>query len=132
MMKVINALHLHCHLYKDFCINLSGIELYIIIMSIFKNQHFKCFLAWKRCSGYHYCTSPFNKAWTQVLLSFQSCLQRDGDSQCWESLAMVSTISKVKHLSSVNHTTKTIHYQKCYKNNYAQSKIQWTTTESFK
>ena len=25
------------------------------------------------CSGYHYCTTSFNKAWTQVLRRFKSC-----------------------------------------------------------
>ena len=28
------------------------------------------------CSGYRYCTTSFNKAWTQVLCRFKSCSQR--------------------------------------------------------
>ena len=35
------------------------------------------------CSGYHYCITWFNKAWTQVLHWFKSCLQHVEDSQCW-------------------------------------------------
>ena len=34
-----------------------------------------------RCSGYHYCTTSFNKAWTQVLYMFKSCSQRVRDSR---------------------------------------------------
>ena len=29
-----------------------------------------------RCSAYHYCTSSFNKVWTQALRRFKSCLGR--------------------------------------------------------
>ena len=32
------------------------------------------------CSGYHYCTTSFNKAWSQV----QICSQHLGDSQWWD------------------------------------------------
>ena len=59
-------------------------------------------------SGYHYCTTSFNIAWTQVLRRF--CLRHVGDSLCWGSLAMVPAKNKVKRLSSVSHTTKTIHH----------------------
>ena len=31
------------------------------------------------CSSYHYCTTSFNKAWTQVLCGFKSCSQCVGD-----------------------------------------------------
>ena len=31
------------------------------------------------CSGYHYCTTSFNKTWTQVLCRFKSCSRRVGD-----------------------------------------------------
>ena len=61
------------------------------------------------CSGYHYCTTSFNEAWTQVLRRFKSCSRRVGDSQWWGSLTMVPAGNKAKCLSSVNHTTKTIH-----------------------
>ena len=61
------------------------------------------------CSGYHYCTTSFNKAWTQVLRRFKSCSRRVGDSRWWGSLTVVPAGNKAKRLSSVNHTTKTIH-----------------------
>ena len=35
---------------------------------------------------------------------------RFGDSRWWGSLAMVPVGNKAEHLSSVNHTTKTIHH----------------------
>ena len=41
------------------------------------------------CSGYHYCTTSFNKVWTQILRRFQSCLQDVRDSRWWGSLAML-------------------------------------------
>ena len=62
------------------------------------------------CSGNHYCTTSFNKAWTQVLRRFKSCLRRVGDSRWWGSLTMVPAGNKAKRLSLVNHTTKTIHH----------------------
>ena len=46
------------------------------------------------CSGYHYCK-------TQVMCRFKSCSQ---------DLSIISAGNKVKHLSSVNHTTKRIHH----------------------
>ena len=49
-----------------------------------------------RCSGYHYCTTSFNKAWTQVLYMFKSCSQRVRDSRWWGSLTMVSARNKAK------------------------------------
>ena len=60
--------------------------------------------------GYHYCTTSFNKAWTQVLRNFKSCSRCIRDSQWWESLTMIPAENKVKRLSSVNHTKKTIHH----------------------
>ena len=62
-------------------------------------------------SAYHYCTSSFNKVWTEALRRFKSCLGRVGDSRWWGSLTMVPTGNKAEHFSSVNHTTKTIHRQ---------------------
>ena len=64
--------------------------------------------------GYHYCTTSFNKAWTQVLCAFKSCSRRVGDSLWWRSLTMVPAGNKAKRLLSVNHTTKTIHYRHHY------------------
>ena len=62
------------------------------------------------CSGYHYCTTSFNKAWTQVLCRLKSCLWCVRDSWWWGSLTIVPAGNKAKCLSSVNHTTKTIHH----------------------
>ena len=62
------------------------------------------------CSGYHYCTTSINKAWTQVLRRFIPCSRRVGDSRWWGSLTVVPAVNKAKPLSSVNHTTKTIHH----------------------
>ena len=39
-----------------------------------------------------------------------SCLRHVGDLHWWESLTMIPLRNKAKHLSSVNHTTKTIHH----------------------
>ena len=36
-----------------------------------------------RCNGYHYCTTSFNKAWTQVPIRFKSCSRRVRDSWWW-------------------------------------------------
>ena len=47
-------------------------------------------------SGYHYCLSSFNKAWTQVLSSFKPCSQRVTDLRWWESLSKVPVGNKVK------------------------------------
>ena len=38
------------------------------------------------CSGYRYCTTSFNKAWTQVLRRFKPCLPRIGDFWQWSRL----------------------------------------------
>ena len=63
------------------------------------------------CSGYHYCTTSFNKAWIQVLDRFKSYSRRVGDFRWWESLTMALARNKAKRLSSVNHATKTIHHR---------------------
>ena len=66
------------------------------------------------CSGYHYCTISFNEAWNQVLGRFKSCLWHDRDSGWWGFLTMFPAGNKVKRLTPVNHTTKTIHHHnKC-------------------
>ena len=62
------------------------------------------------CSGYHYGKVWFNWAWIQVLRRFKSCSRRVGDSRWWGSLALVPAANKAKRLSSVNHTTNTIHH----------------------
>ena len=57
------------------------------------------------------CTILFNKVWTQVLRRFKSCSRRRvGDLRWWGSLTIVPAGNKTKRLSSVNHTTKTIHH----------------------
>ena len=69
------------------------------------------------CSGYHYCTTSFNKAWTLVLRKLKSCSRHVGDSRWWGSMTMVPAGNKAKHLSSVNHTTKTIHHHHHHQRN---------------
>ena len=59
--------------------------------------------------GYHYCTTSFNKAWTQVMCRFKSCSRRVGDWRWWGSLTMVPAGNESKRLSSVNHATKIMH-----------------------
>ena len=73
------------------------------------NYNFLTFCLWRR--GYHYCTTSFYEALTQVLGRFKSCSRRVGDSRWWGSLTMVPAGNKAKRLSSVNHTTITIHHQ---------------------
>ena len=62
------------------------------------------------CSGYHYCTTSFNKAGTQVLSRLKSCLWCVRDSRWWGSLTMFLAGNKAKCLLLINHTTKTIHH----------------------
>ena len=62
------------------------------------------------CSGYHYCTTLFNKVWTQVLRKHKFCSRCVGYWRWWGSLTMVLAGNKAKRLSSVNRTTKTIHH----------------------
>ena len=62
------------------------------------------------CSGYHYCTTSFNWAWTQVLGRLKRWSQHVGDSGWWGSLTVVPAGNKAKHLLLVNHTTKTIYH----------------------
>ena len=81
-------------------------------------------------NGYDYYTTSFNKTWTLILRRFKSCWQHIGsdsdrfkscwqhigDLQWWASLTMVPARNKAKPLSSVNHSTKTIHHnhRKCF------------------
>ena len=46
-------------------------------------------------SGYHYCTTSFNKIWTQILRRFKPCSRCDGDLGWWDSLTMVPAGNKV-------------------------------------
>ena len=62
------------------------------------------------CSGYHYCTTSFINAWTQILRRFKSWSRRVENSRWCESMTMFPTGNKAKCLSSVNHTTKIIHH----------------------
>ena len=41
------------------------------------------------CSGYHYCTTSFNKAWTQILHRLKPCLRCVSYLRWWKSLTMV-------------------------------------------
>ena len=58
------------------------------------------------CSGYHYCTTSFNWAWTQVLCRLKSSSQHVRDSRWWGSLKMVPAGNKAKCPLPVNHITK--------------------------
>ena len=78
------------------------------IMPTCNSQGKLCIFPW--CSGYHYCTTSFNKAWTKVLCRFQFSTWRFRDLQWWGSLIMVLAGNKAKCLFSVNHITKTIHH----------------------
>ena len=51
------------------------------------------------CSGYHYWTTSINKASTQVLRRFKSCLWHVGDSQWWGSLTMTPAGNKSPFIS---------------------------------
>ena len=57
---------------------------------------------------------PFNKAWTQVLHMFKSCLWRVGGLQWWKPLTMVPTGNKVYRLPSVNHSAKRIRHHNLF------------------
>ena len=57
------------------------------------------------------------------LRRFKSCSRHVGDLQWRGSLTMVSTGNKAKRLSSVNHTTKIIHYH--------HSKVTFWTNSAF-
>ena len=66
----------------------------------------------QRCSGYHYCTTSFNKAWTQILRRCKSCSRYVEDSWWRGSLTIVLAGNKVKNLLSVRHTPKTINHNR--------------------
>ena len=50
---------------------------------------------WPWFSGYHYCTTSFNKAWTQVMYRLKFCSLSVGDSRWWGSLTMIPGGNKV-------------------------------------
>ena len=62
------------------------------------------------CRGYHCCLTSFIKVRTQVLRRFKSCSRLVGDLRWWGSLTIIPAGNKARRLSSVNHTTKAIHY----------------------
>ena len=59
-------------------------------------------------SGYHYCTTSFNKAWTQVMyrLKLKFCSLSVGDSRWWGSLTMIPGGNKVNHFRLSTITQK--------------------------
>ena len=61
------------------------------------------------CSGYRYCTTSFNKVWTQVLRRFNTWLQPVRDSRWWDVWQWSWLEISLKCLLLVNPTTKTIH-----------------------
>ena len=86
------------------------IYIYMIYIDIYIYIYIYIYIMALWCSGYHYCTTSLNEAWTQVLHRFKSCSQRVKDSQWWRSLRIIQARNKAKCLSSVNHTAKTIHH----------------------
>ena len=87
------------------CFSLKSKKVYSIWSISFNLQ---IVATWR--SGYHYCTTSFNKAQTHVLGRFKSCSRSVEDSRWWGFLTMVPAGNKAKRLSSVIHTTKTIHH----------------------
>ena len=77
------------------------------------------------CSGYDYCSTSFNKVWTlgsaQVQILLTACRR----------FTMVSIPDNVlagnnaKRLSSVNHTTKTIHH---HRHHHYRPLFKWPST----
>ena len=61
------------------------------------------------CCDYQLCTISSSNAWIHVRRRFKSCLLRVLDLQWWESWTMISVGNKTWPLSSVNHSSKSIH-----------------------
>ena len=88
-------------------------------MTIFsKKEHHRCLwtflisLLTPSCIGYHYCTTLFNLAWTQVLRRLKSCSRCVRHLRWGRSLTMTPAGNTTGLLSSVTHTTKTnYHHQ---------------------
>ena len=64
----------------------------LLILSSF--SHILVPIAVQLCSGYHCCTTSFNKVWNQVLHRLKSYLRRVGDLRWWDSLTMTTTGNK--------------------------------------
>ena len=64
---------------------------------------------WYSCN--HYCTTLFNKAWSQVLCRFKSYWQRLGDLRWWESLTMFNAF-----VSQPFNKNNSLYSRKCNKN----------------
>ena len=86
-------------------------------MTIFsKKEHHRCLwrflisLLTPSCSGYHYCTTLFNLAWTQVLRRLKTCSRCVRHLRWGRSLTMTTAGNTTGLLSSVTHTTKTNHH----------------------
>ena len=62
------------------------------------------FLEYALNSGYHYCTTTYNKVWTSL------CTDLYGVVDIVRSMTMVLAGYKAKQLLLVNHTTKIIHH----------------------
>ena len=58
------------------------------------------------CSGYHYCTTSFNKAWAKVLYRFKSCSWRVRDFEIVRISDNGLAGNKAKRLLLINHFTK--------------------------
>ena len=82
----------------------------VLSLNLFHFMQIHVFMVAPCCSGYHHCTTSSNKVWTQALCRFKPCSQHVGDSRWWGSPTVAAAENKAKRLSSVNHTTKTIHY----------------------
>ena len=82
-----------------------------------------CNLEW--CSGYHYCTTSFIKAWIQVLCRFnpaQGALEIGDGENVWQSSRLEITL----RLSSVNHTTETTpHHHHHHHHQHQQAMNIW-------
>ena len=64
----------------------------------------------KWCRGYHYCTTSFIKAWTQVLRRLKSRSKHVRDLEWWRSLTMFQAGNKAQRLLSVSNTINTIQF----------------------
>ena len=83
------------------------------------------------CSGYHYCTVSFNKAWTQALRMFACSANL---LKACQSFAMVRIFDmvpvgyKAKPLSSVSYTTRTFHHHHHHHHHHHRVFQKLTTT----
>ena len=76
----------------------------------FKSVSFQLFLVIRRMQ-YWECNMKYITFFsTNQIEDISACSRRIGDARWWGSLTMVPARNKAKRLSSVNHTTKTIHH----------------------